>query len=204
MKNLLILSLLVFSINQISFAQIELSLNVAHEFPVDEYKWIYKPSNNYQFSILKNNKYKKRRNSGGLVIGYSNLKVKEDIFYYSVNENEYGTISYSNFQTFQILGRLKRDFIINKSIEIFGGIDAGFQQIFFSYSSKDPYSDTDQSFSVAGGLASLQSGISFLISQNLSLSLFGRGSLSIAPVSSNNKEVFNYLVAPGTGINFRF
>lgn len=204
MKKLLILIIIYAGCTLPGIAQKELSLSVSYEIPIDEFKWSFRPANNYQLSFSKSDKYKNRRKNWGIRIGYTKFVPHEDIYYFQVGESEYGTISFSDYKSFQFILDLREDFILNKKLELFLGCQAGLQQIILDYYLAYPGQTEDGGYNVTGGLLSAKSGANFLISPKFSISIFGKGTFSVSPTSEVSKDIFNFLLAPGTGINYRF
>ncbi|GAA5037136.1 hypothetical protein GCM10011506_33170 [Marivirga lumbricoides] len=206
-KFLLVISiLLVWLINQ-SQAQVEINLSGAIEIPLDELSWIYNPGKSAQLAVSFLDEYKKRRSSWGINIGYSVATPKQEVFYfpYSIdNEVFFGTISYSDMQSFQLSSNFRSDFILSKHIEFFLGAEVGYHYISSSYDS-DSYNDVSATSIIGRVAISPKTGFAFMLTDNIGLNLQTRYNISIiAGGEVDDSKIVSFFWSNGAGVTLRF
>ena len=185
-----------------SLAQVELALHTAYEMPLDELKEIFRPAINYQLTVSNIDQYKNKRSSFGITLGYAKFISRQDEFYYQVNEDEYGTISYDPYHVIQLALAFRKDFIFQR-FELFVGADAGYQYTIYHYLSSDPYTTDDASYIVNRAMLAPKAGFNFLINNAVSIFASARFICSIGGAGDNQRDIVNTFVSPGLGVNFR-
>lgn len=188
-----------------SLAQLEISVQGNYEIPLDELKWIYKPGTGALLTISKTDKYKKKRTAFGGNIGFTRFNAKEDIFYYLLNGTDLGTVHYGNYDVYQLSLNYRRDFIINKSFELFMGAEFGYQYANYRYISHDSMIDEDGT-TIEGRIGvSPKAGFNFVFSKNVSAFIQSRYTVSLITQPSDKTEnIINYFLSTSIGLNFRF
>lgn len=202
MQKILIACLILMSVGTAQ-AQLEMSVQSSYELPIDELKWVYKPGLNNTLFISKIKTYKNKRTAFGGNLGFSSFQPKAEKFYYLVNEDEVGTITYGNYQALQLAVHGRRDFILNKSVELFVGLEVGIAYTKFTYVSDDPYISEDATTIHGRVLLTPRAGVNFIISNSISIFLCGRYAVSFASTDVP-EDILNFSVAGAAGLNFRF
>jgi hypothetical protein len=196
--------ILIISIST-SWAQVEIAAGASYELPLDELKWVYKPGKSYQLTISKTDRYKNKRTSWGINLGYASFVPKEALFYYLVNEDEIGTIAYENYNLYLLTVNARRDFILNKNIEIFLGTEFGLHYAQYGYVSDDSYIDEDATYVEGRGAVSPKAGITFTLTAHLSIFVQSRYNVSVGESNfTASSNIFNYSWSNGVGVNLRF
>jgi len=185
-------------------AQWEFTPQVAFEQPYRDLKWIYNPTQTYGLVISKTDKYKKKREAYGGSLGYSRFTAKQDLFYYPVNENEFGTIKYDDYFIYKLDFSARRDFIVSKHFELFIGVEVGYHYVKYGYAAKDPYSDDAGTFIQSHGALAPKTGITYAFNKNISASLQTRFTAALLLGETNNDEVISLFWSNGVSLNFRF
>jgi hypothetical protein len=203
MKTFIITSLLLLNTIGAAWSQIEITLQSAYDMPIDELKWIYKPAMNNMLTFSWTDKTKRSRTAFGITAGYAVFQPKEDIFYYLVNEEEVGTITYEKYQTLQFSAQLRQDFRLTKTFEIFCGAELGYQYTSYAYISSDPYIYEDATTILGRYFAAPRLGVNLMVTEKFGFSVFSRYAVSIGN-SDTEEDTVNHNIAAGAGLILRF
>ncbi|HEX8545648.1 MAG TPA: hypothetical protein VF691_01725 [Cytophagaceae bacterium] len=170
------------------FAQRELSLKIGNEIPMGELRWVYKsaPSISIGFSVLKEKS--KVNQSLGIGVGFFQFKPQEEIFYYLLNSEEYGTAQYSNYKVFQLFVPMRIDFLLNEKFELFGGVDFGYYYVIYSYHTKDKVIDEEGEAIEGKGALAPKAGINYNLSKKVGLTLQAKYNLYFSLGSSDQQS----------------
>jgi len=201
----LILFLFFALISNIAFCQFEFSAGVTYEIPFGELGDVYQNTPAYHLTILKGKKYKKKRDSYGVRLGYLNMKPKTDTLVYTINSTdgvEYGMISYDDYRVIQLMGSWRHDQILGKKLEFFYGVDAGLHQTFFSYTDKSPYRYDEASESIFRIAINPKTGINYVLAKHFVLGASASYTISIGN-TEDPKSMINQYFSPGMHVLVR-
>ncbi len=141
--SILFLLLILFS-NLKSFSQDQVSFYSGLDFPMGMFKWVYNPAVNFNFAYSDfNDSGEGHHVSWDYILGFSQFKPKEDVFYYKVNEFEYGTAIYDNYTTIQLMVGIIQNIYINDKIDYYFGLNLGIYYLHYAYKINDPYGGYD-------------------------------------------------------------
>lgn len=181
-----------------SFGQFEISMGTSYEVPLGEMGDIYVNSPAFQLGLLKTQKYKNKRTSWGIVLGYSSMKPRMDTLYFEVETNngiEYGEIHYEDYTTYQLMMTGRYDIMLPKKFEFFYGYDAGLHYTNFKYYKHDPYS-TDYGQEITSRVVVCPKlGVSLALSEHFAVSVYSRYTFSLGMVEDPKNIVNQYLAA---------
>jgi hypothetical protein len=213
MKKIFFSLLSIFIFNHLNvIAQPELSVKIGNEIPMGELKWVYKnaPSISVSYSSLK---YRRKvTQSFGVGLGFLQFKPKESFFYYLLNDKEYGTVSYSNYNVFQLFVPIRIDFLLSDKFELFGGLDFGYYYVFFEVEDKNKYIDEHSVTSDGKGSLAPKCGINYNLSPKIGINLqakynayFSLGTSDAGSTNYNsNLGGFNQFFSTQIGSYIRF
>lgn len=182
-------------------AQTEISLTPSYEVPLGELKWIYQPGMSYALNVSRVKETRVSRTTTGLEIGYLRFQPKDSVFYYLLSEEEYGTISYSNYQAIQLSLTIRRDFFLNDRVSLFIGAGVGYYYTFFDYEDRNSFVSTDgQNIEGRAGI-SLRLGVNVLLTESVGMLLQSKYNASIG--QPDISSVYNHYLSNGLGIFIR-
>lgn len=182
-------------------AQHEVSFKIGHEMPMGELRWVYNsaPSLSAGYSFLREGN--KTNQSMGIGIGLFQFKPKEEIFYYLLDEEEYGTISYSNYKFFQLFIPFRIDYLIGDKLEIFGGVDLGYYYVSYRYENKNNFVSENSTNIEGKGAIAPKCGVNYNLSDKIGFTLQAKYNAYFSLGSSDQRSAsFNSNL--GTGNHF--
>lgn len=172
-------SLLMKSINQlkvtlsfliattISFfasAQHEFGVKLGYEIPVDKISWVYKPTTSFSFQYSKmKSKYKGRMRSIDFGLGYFKYNTKADKFYYLLDNNAYGTASFSSYSVLQLkffgIRSIRK---LNDRMEFYFGGHCSYYYVKYTVDQVEPLSTINASQIEGKGALTPNIGVNYL------------------------------------------
>lgn len=203
MKKLLIISASLLCLSIGATAQVELAVQGSYEMPIDEMKWAFKPGRGVIVTVSKTKEHRKKRSVLGVNVGFSKYVPKEDLFYYLVNDDELGTIRYKDMLVYQLSMHLRQDFILQKHIELFYGLELGYHYTKYGYESRDLYIIEDSYNFIGRGAIAARAGVNFPITEHAGAFLQTKYLVSIG-ASDDVDNVINVYWNNSVGLNFRF
>jgi len=181
-----------------------IGVNIAYDAPVGNLQYTYKPAINYGLN------YYKFEDDFTITagIGYRIYKPKQDVFYYAVGDNDYGTITYSDFRSYMGYIGGAYNIEVAEGFKCFGGFNFGLYITKFSLHSVDALRDAttvidgEQEIYIAPKL-----GLAIDLSDDLQLNLQGAYNV----FATTGKKRWNDRVGTiyssftiGSGIIFKF
>ncbi|MEO3404408.1 hypothetical protein AAFN85_10920 [Mucilaginibacter sp. CAU 1740] len=181
-----------------------IGLNLAFDAPVGNLQYTYKPAINYNLSYYRFFDHA----TATVGIGYRTYKPKQDVFYYAVGDNDYGTISYSDFRSYIAYLGAAYNIDITDGVKAFGGFNLGCYITKFRFHSADAFVNSDEQIDgEQEAYFAPKLGASIDIGDNLQLNFEGAYSI-FAPTG---KREWNHRVGTiyssfniGSGIVFKF
>jgi hypothetical protein len=162
------------------------ALIAGYDVPTGNLAYTFKPALTYGLKVLK---YYDNI-TGSLSFGYHVYKPKQDVFYYSVNESNYGTVKYKNFSVSSIYLGLAYNYEINNGFKVYGGFDLGAYFTHLVYHSMDEFSDNNVDLNENEVYLAPKVGLTYPVSDNITLGVEGKYNLfSPAGQSRYNSEV---------------
>jgi hypothetical protein len=190
-----------------SFAQEnEFSGAILYEMPQGDLGTIYSPAPLYQISYQRLSNYKKKLNSFGVNLGYMSMSSQKSSFNYLVELDgvtSIGKATYSTYNSYQLFFNYQTGRILNKVIEVFGGVDLGFNFTTYQYSLNSVINSEEGSINITRYVLAPKSGIGIILSKSWRLNAQVRYLVSIG---NNDKEssLLNHYISIGTGLSYRF
>jgi hypothetical protein len=180
-----------------------IGLRAEYDMPIGNLKFTYKaaPAAGISFYI----------NEGAATaevgLGYREYKPKLDTFYYLVNDNDYGTATYSKFKTIMFYLGGAYNLSLSDAMRIYGGFNLGFYFTKFSSNTSDAFVNYSEDITERQGYIAPKLGFNFTLSDHLRLNVQGAYNL-FAPLgkAEYNSRVgtFYYSVTTGAAVIYNF
>lgn len=200
MKKMIYILLFVSLFTNNIFAQNEIQAEIGYFYPLKNMSSIYSPTYSYGINYRSIEMDGNTGFSLGVGLAYSVFNPKTEVFYYLVGPSEYGTLKYTDYKMFQLVGFFEYHFTIFKVIEPSLGLHLGFYYYGYSYELKDKFrSISGKEFSADFGF-SPKAMIQINLSENFGISISAINHFLIQISNQSTDHSMNYL----TGIYFRF
>jgi hypothetical protein len=204
MKKKIVFLVAALALSKTLSAQMEIGVQTAYETPIDEMKWIFKPTQSFALTVMKTDKERRHRSAFGGSLGYARFTPKQDLFYYLVNDDELGTVHYSDYTIYRLAGNIRHDFILGKRIELSLGAELGYHYVKYSYQSDDAYISDGGTTIDSRVAAAPYGGVGLVLTKHISLSLQTRYLVTLSANGERKDDIVNVIWANSFGINFRF
>ena len=168
-----LLGTLLFNV-QMTIAQVEVSLSASYELPLGELKWIYQPTIGYALNLSRINETRVSRMLTGLEVGYLRFQPQEAAYYYLLDEEEYGTISYGNYQVFQFSGTFLHHALINEKLSLFIGTGVGYYYTSFTYDDSNSFVSSEGQSIEGRGAITPRVGANWMLTESLGVLAQGK------------------------------
>jgi hypothetical protein len=203
MKKFLIVIVCFVGIPMSAMAQYEFSIQGAFEKPTDKLKSVFKPGTGVVATFSKTKRYKNKGSAMGVSIGYSTFVPKQDIFRYTVDNSGDGSIRYDKMSVYQLSLQLRRDYIIDKKLDLFTGFELGLHYTKTGYEQHDPNHSTSSNSFVARVALAPKAGVNFQLTDHVGVFFQTRYLVSIGRLDFED-AVVNTFWTNSLGLNFRF
>lgn len=179
-------------------------INLALDAPVGNLQYTYKPAINYNLNYYRFFDHA----TATIGIGYRTYKPKQDVFYYAVGDNDYGTAGYSDFRSYMGYMGAAYNIDITDGVKAYGGFNLGFYMTKFSSHSEDAFmNNREQVDGEQQAYFAPKLGATIDIGDNLQLNIQGAYSI-FSPIGKKEEysrvgtiySSFNI----GSGIAFKF
>jgi hypothetical protein len=144
-------------------------INADYDMPAGSLKYTYKaaPAYGASFYIFNENW------TANVSAGYRVYKPKQDVFYYAVGDNDYGTATYGNFRSYMLYLGGAYNFEISDGFRVFAGVNLGaYATKFFSHS-VDAAFDKTEDINEQELYGAPKAGINLSFGENLQLNIQG-------------------------------
>jgi len=179
-------------------------INADYDMPAGSLKYTYKatPAYGVSFYIFDENW------TANVSAGYRVYKPKQDVFYYAVGDNDYGTATYSNFRSYMLYLGGAYNFELCDGFKIFAGVNLGAYQTKFSSHSVDATQDNTTEIQGEQQIyGAPKAGINLSLGENIQLSIQGSYNFSAATGHTEYYSRTGTLyksISTGAGLIYKF
>ncbi len=171
LKKLSLITLVIF-ISLCVKAQKGVCLSMGLEKPLAPLSSVYNPTYSFNSNLF----FLEDKRLFNLSIAYFSFKPKEDVFYYFVGDDDYGTTSYSNYNVISVSAGIAFKYSLLKKFDIYSGGDIGYYHASYDidFYNSYPYSyykDESESIVENKGVISPKIGFFYNINKSLKLNL---------------------------------
>ena len=200
-----------------STAQGQKNLSLSAQYPIflDDLRFIYQASPGLRigYSSMGDDDGESSERSLDFGLGVYRFQPKDTIFYYLVNDNEVGSIKYSNYWMFQL--KMGCSYVLRPSerTEMYFGVDFGYYYVFLDTEYNEP-GRTGSSSSFQGmGVVAPKAGVNILVGERIGLTYQSSfdfyttlgGGDEYDPFTYNPEAGnFNYFITNSLGAYLRF
>lgn len=155
------------------------AINYGYDAPLGNQSYTFKPGATYGISVLS---YSKNWITS-ISFGYLSYKPKQDLFYYQVDDSNYGTIKYQNFTAYQLYLGVAYSLELSTELKAYGGVNFGEYLTHTVYLATDAYAGADADLHENNVYLAPKLGIKYSINDNISIG--AEGKYNIFAISGN-------------------
>lgn len=144
-------------------------INADYDMPVGNLKYTYKSAPAYGGSVYM---YQEDF-TYSISVNFREYKPKQDVFYYLVNDNDYGTATYSSFKTTMAYFGAAYNLPITDEFRVYGGINMGFYFSKFKSRSVDAFVDSSEDINEKEGYGAPKLGLNLSLNDHVLVSVQG-------------------------------
>jgi hypothetical protein len=147
-----------------------ISIGSDYDAPVGNFSYTFKPTINYNLSLL----HHYDNLTGSISFGYHQYQPKQDTFYYQANSTNYGTVSYKNFPVYSFYLGLTYDFAVTEQLKIYSGINLGVYYTHFAYHASDFLVDDTENLNEEDVYLAPRLGVTYMLNDNIGIGIEGK------------------------------
>lgn len=180
-----------------------LGLRAEYDMPMGNLKFTYKgaPSGGLSFYINQG------AGTAEIGLGYREYKPKQDTFYYLVNNNDYGTATFSKFKTTMFYLGAAYNLSLSDAIKLYGGFNLGLYITKFSSTSTDAFVNAQDIVNENEAYIAPKIGLNLALTDNIHVKVQGAYNL-FSPIgkAQYNSRVgtFYYSITTGATLVYNF
>ncbi len=178
-------------------------LSADYDMPARNLKFTYKAAPAYGVNFYMFNGNWTTTIGGGM----RTYKPKQDIFYYAFGDNDYGTITYSNFRSYMAYLGGAYNFEVSEGLRLFAGANMGAYQSKFLSHSVDARRDDTQDINEQELYGAIKGGINLGYGEHIQVNIQGAYNIFATTGKteyySRTGTVYNS-ISTGLGIIYKF